>query len=78
MSAGCGSMVTIVSFDGTKCCIERVGEGGEIIESKCFPCKTIKIKCVECVIEGYNERPGFVITCNGKVSIEDNIIVLSS
>ncbi len=71
------AVVTVVSFDGTKCCVQRVEEEGKVVESSCFPCKTLKIEG-NCVLEGYSERPGFVLTCDGEVRVEGDIIVLSS
>ncbi len=71
------AVVTVVSFDGTKCCIQKVENGGEVVESSCFPCKTVKIEG-KCVLEGYSDRPGFVLTCEGEARVEGDVIVLSS
>ena len=77
LSAGEGPMVSLVSFDGTKCCVQKLSDEGKVVESKCFPCKTIKIKA-ECVLEGYNERPGFVLTCNGDLHLEGDVLIIST
>jgi hypothetical protein len=68
----------VVTFDGTKYCYHKVSDEGKEVESKCCDAKQVVVKG-ECVVEGYTDKPGFIVTCgNAEVACEGGRVVVST
>ena len=68
----------IVTYDGSKYCVVKLDEEGKEVERVC--CEEAKQVSVSapCTLEGYSERPGFVMRCEGKAECKGSRLVVST
>ena len=66
----------LVTFDGTRYCYVEVDEEGRRRERKC--CDEVKevLTEVPCVINGYSDRPGFIMECEGLAECVEGRMVI--
>ena len=71
--------IIIVTFDGTKYCYIKVEEGGKRAEKNCCNAKEVIVKNVQCTLNGFSDRPGFLMECEGKAEcIEGKLVVTNT
>jgi hypothetical protein len=67
----------IVTFDGTRYCYIEVDEKGALRERKCCnEAKEILTK-VPCIVNGYSDRPGFMMECEGLAKCEEGKMIVT-
>jgi len=66
----------IVTFDGTDYCYIVIEDAGRRSEKKCCEAKEVLVRGVECTINGFSDRPGFLMECKGRVECSEGKLVV--